>query len=88
MAIMDMHTQCERCGRPLPNGSPDARICTFECTFCAACTSGPLGEVCPNCDGNLVLRPTRPPHLVEKYPPVDASPSTGNDTSAEQVASP
>ena len=25
---------CECCDRDLPNGDTDARICTFECTFC------------------------------------------------------
>ena len=69
MAIMELRAQCERCGRPLPNGSPDARICTFECTFCADCTDGTLGGTCPNCGGNLVLRPTRPEDLLAKYPP-------------------
>ena len=73
MAIMELRAQCERCGQALPNGSPDARICTFECTFCADCADGPLGGACPNCDGDLVLRPTRPAHLLDKYPPAAAS---------------
>ncbi|WP_372513992.1 DUF1272 domain-containing protein [Mycobacterium interjectum] len=65
---MELRAECERCGRSLPNGSPDARICTFECTFCAACTDEELAGVCSNCNGNLVLRPTRPTELLEKYP--------------------
>jgi hypothetical protein len=68
MAVMELRAECERCGQPLPNGSPDARICTFECTFCAACTDGELAGVCPNCSGDLVLRPTRPAEMLEKYP--------------------
>lgn len=68
MAVLELRAECEHCGQPLPNGAPDARICTFECTFCAACTEGKLGGVCPNCNGDLVLRPTRPTELLEKYP--------------------
>jgi uncharacterized protein len=70
-AVMELRGRCERCGRLLPNGSPDARICTFECTFCVECAEGPLAGTCPNCGGNLVLRPTRPAHLLGDYPPID-----------------
>jgi hypothetical protein len=52
----------------LPNGDPEARICTFECTWCADCVENHLGNVCPNCGGNLVVRPTRPEGLLEMYP--------------------
>jgi hypothetical protein len=52
----------------LPNGDPAARICTFECTFCAHCVENRLGNQCPNCTGNFVLRPTRPEFLLENYP--------------------
>ena len=51
---------CECCDRDLPTGSPDARICTFECTFCADCAEHRFDGRCPNCGGDLVLRPTRP----------------------------
>ncbi|TMG30858.1 MAG: DUF1272 domain-containing protein [Chloroflexi bacterium] len=52
-----MKTRCEKCGSPLgPN--QDARICSHECTFCAACATE-MGNVCPNCGGELVAR--RPP---------------------------
>jgi uncharacterized protein len=59
--MLEMRANCEACGRALPNGSPDARICTYECTFCAECVDTRLGGRCPNCGGNLLLRPTRPP---------------------------
>ncbi|WP_123028639.1 DUF1272 domain-containing protein [Mycolicibacterium stellerae] len=75
MAVMELRAECERCRQPLPNGSPDARICTFECTFCADCTDGDLNGVCPNCAGDLVLRPTRPAAMLDKYPA--AAPSSG-----------
>ena len=73
MAILDIRPECERCGKELPNGAPDARICTFECTFCATCTDGELAGICPNCGGNIVHRPTRPEELLKKYP-VKAAP--------------
>jgi hypothetical protein len=52
-----MRTVCERCGNALaPDG--DARICSFECTFCVACAAS-MDQVCPNCGGELVARPRR-----------------------------
>jgi uncharacterized protein len=68
MSVLELRPACERCGKPLPNGSPDARICTFECTFCAQCAEGDLNGVCPNCGGNLVVRPIRPARLLAEYP--------------------
>ena len=65
---LELRPDCERCGRDLPPASADARICTFECTFCADCTAGPLGGICPNCGGNLERRPIRPERLLGKYP--------------------
>jgi hypothetical protein len=54
---LEMRTECERCGVALaPEG--DARICTFECTFCPACAVA-LAGVCPNCGGELVARPRK-----------------------------
>ena len=59
---------CECCDKDLPPESPDARICTFECTFCADCAHDRFGNVCPNCGGNLVVRPIRPKKHLEKKP--------------------
>jgi uncharacterized protein len=54
---LELRTECERCGAALaPDG--EARICSFECTFCAACTEAMAG-ICPNCGGELVPRPKR-----------------------------
>jgi hypothetical protein len=66
---LELRPDCERCGRDLPPDSVGARICTFECAFCAACVDGPLAGICPNCGGNFVPRPIRPAHLLDKYPP-------------------
>jgi hypothetical protein len=51
---------CEHCAVALPPASTEARICSFECTFCAACAEGLLGNVCPNCGGGFAPRPVRP----------------------------
>jgi hypothetical protein len=66
--MLDLRPNCECCDRDLPNGAPGARICTFECTFCAECAEGHFKGRCPNCGGNLVQRPTRPADRLAKYP--------------------
>lgn len=66
--MLALRPNCECCDRDLPPESPEARICTFECTFCADCAEGRLGGTCPNCGGNLVARPIRPAALLAKYP--------------------
>jgi uncharacterized protein len=54
---LEMRAVCERCGTALtPDG--EARICSFECTFCAECSEA-MESVCPNCGGELVPRPKR-----------------------------
>ena len=59
---------CECCNRDLPPEAADARICSFECTFCAECAQAKLGTVCPNCGGELLPRPRRPARLLARYP--------------------
>ena len=66
--MLALRPNCECCDRDLPPASPDARICTFECTFCADCAEGRLHGVCPNCGGDLVQRPIRPEALLKRYP--------------------
>lgn len=67
--MLDMRLNCECCGRNLPPESLDARICSFECTFCSDCAESVLGAKCPNCGGELVVRPRRPDSLLEEFPP-------------------
>jgi hypothetical protein len=67
--MLRLKPNCECCDRDLPPDSEAARICTFECTFCADCVETRFGGRCPNCGGNFVPRPIRPAHLLEKYPP-------------------
>lgn len=66
--MLALRPNCECCDRDLPPDSPEARICTYECTFCADCTENRLGGRCPNCGGELVRRPIRPPHMLLKDP--------------------
>ena len=72
---LELRPNCEFCDRDLPPGSTLARICTFECTFCADCVESKLHNVCPNCGGGFAPRPIRPaqewrPGLcVAKRPP-------------------
>jgi hypothetical protein len=57
---LSLRPNCEYCDKDLPPDSTDARICTYECTFCADCVEGHLSNVCPNCGGGFVPRPVRP----------------------------
>jgi len=66
--VLQLRPSCECCDRDLPPDSGDARICTFECTFCADCADGRFAGVCPNCGGDLVRRPVRPAALLARYP--------------------
>lgn len=66
--MLALRPNCECCDRDLPPDSSDARICTFECTFCAECAETRLGGVCPNCGGNFAPRPIRPARLLATYP--------------------
>lgn len=69
MAYLDIKCACENCGTQLPPDSTEARICSFECTFCAACVADILHNVCPNCGGGFEKRPVRRKGLLAKFPP-------------------
>jgi len=58
--MLELRPNCENCNRALPPDARDARICSFECTFCASCAEGVLANVCPNCGGGFAPRPVRP----------------------------
>lgn len=66
--MLQLRPNCECCNRDLPADSADARICTFECTFCSDCASGKLQGICPNCGGELLARPRRPADKLARYP--------------------
>ena len=58
--MLELRPNCELCDVDLPPDATNARICSYECTFCADCVDGVLQNVCPNCGGGLVARPIRP----------------------------
>ena len=66
--MLQLRPNCECCDQDLPPDSTEARICSFECTFCATCADGELGGVCPNCGGELVVRPRRPASKLANNP--------------------
>ncbi|MBX9702334.1 MAG: DUF1272 domain-containing protein [Acetobacteraceae bacterium] len=66
--MLELRPCCECCGADLPPESGAARICSFECTFCATCTDGVLLGHCPNCGGELLRRPVRPAAKLAQYP--------------------
>ena len=66
--MLQLRPSCECCDVDLPPDAVNARICSFECTFCANCTETKLLGVCPNCGGELVRRPRRPESKLAKNP--------------------
>jgi hypothetical protein len=66
--MLDLRPNCECCDKDLPPASLEARICTYECTFCTDCADNRLHGVCPNCGGELVRRPVRPAAMLAKHP--------------------
>lgn len=62
--MLQLRPNCEYCDKDLPPDSTEARICSYECTFCADCVETHLHDVCPNCGGGFQPRPIRPsrPH--------------------------
>lgn len=66
--MLELRPSCECCDRDLPPNSPEARICTYECTFCADCVETRFAGGCPNCGGNFVPRPIRPARNLLKDP--------------------
>ena len=66
--MLQLRPNCECCNRDLLPEAADARICSFECTFCASCTSGVLQGRCPNCGGELLPRPRRPAAALARHP--------------------
>jgi hypothetical protein len=58
--MLQLRPNCEACDKDLPPNAADARICSYECTFCAGCVENMLHNVCPNCGGGFTPRPIRP----------------------------
>lgn len=66
--MLQLRPNCECCDKDLPPESMEARICSFECTFCASCAESALAGTCPNCGGELVTRPRRLASKLAKFP--------------------
>jgi hypothetical protein len=66
--MLKLRPNCECCDRDLPADSPEAYMCTYECTFCRDCVEGRLAGVCPNCGGELVRRPRRTARMLAQNP--------------------
>ena len=67
--MLQLRPNCECCNVDLPPAASNARICSFECTFCADCVDTRLLGVCPNCGGGFVPRPIRPAGKLANNPP-------------------
>jgi hypothetical protein len=67
--MLELRPGCECCDKDLPPDSTEARICSFECTFCEACAANVLKGKCPNCGGEFVPRPRRPADELVNNPP-------------------
>ncbi len=65
--MLQLKPSCECCDTALPPASTQAMICSYECTFCRDCVRR-LGDRCPNCDGNFMPRPIRPPAALLRDP--------------------
>lgn len=66
--MLKLRPNCECCNVDLAPDSPAARICSFECTFCADCAERTLQGRCPNCGGELLPRPRRPADALARHP--------------------
>ena len=66
--MLALRPNCEHCDKDLPPDSPEAMICTFECTFCHDCAETVYAGRCPNCGGNFERRPVRPAEALIRYP--------------------
>lgn len=66
--MLELRPNCEWCDKDLSPASPDARICSYECTYCAECVETVLHNVCPTCGGGFAHRPIRPKRAYHEQP--------------------
>lgn len=91
---LELRPNCEHCDCDLLPDAADARICSYECTFCATCVDTHLSNVCPNCGGGFTPRPIRPAREWRKGVSLAHQPASdkrrhlkhGADEIAEHVA--
>jgi hypothetical protein len=75
---LELRPNCEHCDTDLPPTSTEARICSYECTFCATCVAEVLHDVCPNCGGGFERRPIRPTTEWRPGVSLDRQPASTN----------
>jgi uncharacterized protein len=66
--MLELRPNCECCNKDLLPESTEARICSFECTFCSSCAKFVLNGNCPNCGGELVPRSRRSIVSLSRHP--------------------
>jgi hypothetical protein len=66
--MLELRPNCEWCDKDLPPESPEARICSYECTYCAECVEQVLHNVCGTCGGGFANRPIRPQNAHRDQP--------------------
>ena len=69
---LQLRPNCEYCDKDLPPNSIEARICSYECTFCANCVDNRLHNVCPNCGGGFVPPSDKRVHLKYSFDDIAA----------------
>jgi uncharacterized protein len=74
---LQLRPNCEYCDKDLPPNATEARICSYECTFCADCAENKLQNVCPNCGGGFAPRPIRPAKQWRPGVCTQAQPASG-----------
>lgn len=76
--MLELRPNCEHCNTALPPASLEARICSYECTFCVSCVENVLHNVCPNCGGGFSPRPIRPSRNWKGNNCLDNDPASTN----------
>jgi uncharacterized protein len=84
--MLEIRPNCEHCARTLDPATSEARMCTYECTFCVDCATWQLLGICPNCGGELVTRPRRPPGTLVADPASTTTVHKPVDLPAHQAA--
>lgn len=85
--MLILKPNCEYCDRDLAPESPQAMICSYECTFCQQCVESVLHNVCPNCGGGFVPRPVRPGHEYRAGVSITHQPASSERTHVKYDAS-
>lgn len=83
--MLELRPNCELCDKDLPPQSAEARICSYECTYCADCADKVLHNVCPTCGGGFAPRPIRP---MRAWRPEEKLGLVNNPASTKRVHSP